>query len=178
MQSVIFPTKNGNRILLFGSTLKHGLYFDYWNQLLSTHMRICYLDFHEVALCCYLVIHIERLLRSLQLFYVNLWPIYWIPLVSVCNWSCKSLSLKPLPSNWWCFLSVQTILSLSQESHSHVHRVRHNRLLVQYHSCPIWPPLLLLALTCSLRFPLQLLSVNQPYSLLTFRVSHRNFFLA
>jgi hypothetical protein len=47
-------------------------------------MRICYLDFHEVGLCCYLVIlHIENLLRPLQLVYCPVWPIYWLSLVLV-----------------------------------------------------------------------------------------------
>jgi hypothetical protein len=31
-------------------------------------MRACYLDCHEAGLCCYLVMHIENLLRPLQLF--------------------------------------------------------------------------------------------------------------
>jgi hypothetical protein len=44
-------------------------------------MRICYLDCHEAGLCCYLVIHIENLLRQLQLFYFHLCPIYWLSLV-------------------------------------------------------------------------------------------------
>jgi hypothetical protein len=66
-----------NRTLLFGSTLlKHGLHFDYWNQPLNMCMRIWHLDCHEDGLCCYLVIHIENLLRPLQLFYFHLWPIY------------------------------------------------------------------------------------------------------
>jgi hypothetical protein len=30
---------------------------------------------------CYLVIHIETLLRPLHLFYFHLWPIYWLSLV-------------------------------------------------------------------------------------------------
>jgi hypothetical protein len=32
-------------------------------------MRVCYLDCHEAGLWCYLVIHVENLLRPLQLFY-------------------------------------------------------------------------------------------------------------
>jgi hypothetical protein len=31
-------------------------------------MRLRYLGCHEAGLCCYLVIHIENLLRPLQLF--------------------------------------------------------------------------------------------------------------
>jgi hypothetical protein len=69
-----------NRTLLFGSThLKHGRHFGYWNQHLNMRMSVCYKDFfyfekinvykkglgnahpvypdyHEVRLCCYLVI--------------------------------------------------------------------------------------------------------------------------
>jgi hypothetical protein len=41
-------------------------------------MRVCYLDWHEAGLCCYLVIHIEN---PLQLFYFYLCPIYWLSLV-------------------------------------------------------------------------------------------------
>jgi hypothetical protein len=41
-------------------------------------MRICYPDSHEAWMCCYLVIHIENLLHSLQLFYFHLWCIYWL----------------------------------------------------------------------------------------------------
>jgi hypothetical protein len=66
--------------LLFSSIfLKHGHHFAYWNQHLNMHMCICYLDCHEVGLCCHLVIHIENLLHPLQLFYFHLWPIYWQP---------------------------------------------------------------------------------------------------
>jgi hypothetical protein len=59
---VLLPTKTPNRTLLFGNTLlRHGTQFDYWNQSLNMSMRVCYLDCHEVGLCCYLVIHIENL---------------------------------------------------------------------------------------------------------------------
>jgi hypothetical protein len=44
-------------------------------------MRICYLDCQEPELCCYLVIHTENLLRSVQLFYFHLWSVYWLSLV-------------------------------------------------------------------------------------------------
>jgi hypothetical protein len=43
-------------------------------------MCVCYLDCHKVGLCGYLVIHIETLWRSLQLFYFHLWSIYWLSL--------------------------------------------------------------------------------------------------
>jgi hypothetical protein len=39
-------------------------------------MRVCYLDCHEAGLCCYLVIHIETLLRPLQLFHFHLTPLH------------------------------------------------------------------------------------------------------
>jgi hypothetical protein len=74
------PQKKHNRTLLLGSILiKHGRHFDYWNQPLNIGMRVCYLDGHEVGLCCYLVIHTENLLHALQLFYFHLWHIYWLP---------------------------------------------------------------------------------------------------
>jgi hypothetical protein len=70
---VLLPIKNHNRTLLFGSMpLKHGRNFDYRNQRLNMRMRVCFLDCHEAGLCCYLVIHIETLLRPLQLFYFHL----------------------------------------------------------------------------------------------------------
>jgi hypothetical protein len=37
------------------------------------------------GLCCYIVIHIENLLRQLQLFYFYLWPVYWLSLGIPCN---------------------------------------------------------------------------------------------
>jgi hypothetical protein len=52
--------------------LKHIRHFDYWNQPLNMRMRVCYQDYHEAGLCCYLVIYIGNLL---QLFYFHLWPI-------------------------------------------------------------------------------------------------------
>jgi hypothetical protein len=85
-----------NRMLLFGTTrLKHGRHFGYWNQHLNMRMRVCYQDFfilkekciykeglgHEAGLCCYLLIHIENLLRPLRLFYFHLWRTYWLSLV-------------------------------------------------------------------------------------------------
>jgi hypothetical protein len=80
------PQKTHNRILLLGSSLlKHSHHFDYWNQPLNMRMRVCYRDYHEAGLCCYLVVHIENLLRLLQLFYFHLWPIYWLSLVYLKN---------------------------------------------------------------------------------------------
>jgi hypothetical protein len=75
----LLPTKKThNRTLLFCSILlKHGRHVDCGNQPLSMRIRICYLDCHESGPCCYLVIHIENLLRPLLLFYFHLWRIYW-----------------------------------------------------------------------------------------------------
>jgi hypothetical protein len=68
---------------LFVSTLlKHGRHSDYWNQSLNMRMRVCYLDYHEAGMCCYLVIHLENLWRPLQLSYFHLWPIYRLYYIS------------------------------------------------------------------------------------------------
>jgi hypothetical protein len=65
-----------NRMLLFGSTLLMLIrYFYYGNQPLNMLMHVCYLDYLEDGLCCYLVIHVEILCRPLQLFYFHLLPI-------------------------------------------------------------------------------------------------------
>jgi hypothetical protein len=87
LQWVILPTKESRyRTLFFGSThLKDGRHFDYCNQPLNMRMRVCYLDCHKAGLCYYLVIHIENLLRPLELFYLHLWRIYWLSLV-FCNY--------------------------------------------------------------------------------------------
>jgi hypothetical protein len=42
------------------------------NQPLNMRMRVWYLHCPEAGLCCYLVIHIENVLRPLQLFYFHL----------------------------------------------------------------------------------------------------------
>jgi hypothetical protein len=74
--------KTLNRALFFGSIpLKHSRQFDYRNRPLNMCMRVCYLDRHEAGLCCYLVIHIENLLRLIRLFYFHLWHIYWLSVV-------------------------------------------------------------------------------------------------
>jgi hypothetical protein len=71
-----------NITMLFGSIiLKYCRHFDYWNQPLNMRVPICYLDYHETELCCYLVIQVETLLHPLQLFYFHLWLIYWLCLV-------------------------------------------------------------------------------------------------
>jgi hypothetical protein len=76
------PQKTHNRTLLFGRTLlKHGHHPAYWNQPLNIRMSVCYQECREGGLRCYLMIHIENLLRPLQLFYFHLWPIYWLSLV-------------------------------------------------------------------------------------------------
>jgi hypothetical protein len=70
------PQKRITTLLIGSTLLKHGRHFDYWNEPLNMRMRVCYLDYHEAGLCCYLVLHIENLLRPLHLFYFNLWYIY------------------------------------------------------------------------------------------------------
>jgi hypothetical protein len=78
---VVLPAlqKTHNRTLLFGRILlKHGRHFDYANQPLTMRMCICYLHCHEAGRWWYLVIHIKNLLRTLQLLYFHLWPIYWL----------------------------------------------------------------------------------------------------
>jgi hypothetical protein len=35
-------------------------------------MRVCYLECHEAGPCCYLVLHIDNLLRPLQPFHFYL----------------------------------------------------------------------------------------------------------
>jgi hypothetical protein len=71
---------------------------DYWNQPLNMRVRVCYLDCHEAGLCCYLMIHIEKLLRPLQLLYFPLWLIHWLSLVHLvvnevrCRWSSQYLT--------------------------------------------------------------------------------------
>jgi hypothetical protein len=79
---VLFPTKKHKTLLFGNALLKHGHHFDYWNQPLNIFMPICYLDSHEAGLCCYIMIHIENLLRPLHLFYFHLWPVYWLSLVT------------------------------------------------------------------------------------------------
>jgi hypothetical protein len=66
LQRVLLPPKTHNRTPIFGGILlKHGRHFDYCNPPLNLSMLVCYLDCHESGLCCYLVIHIENLLRPL-----------------------------------------------------------------------------------------------------------------
>jgi hypothetical protein len=50
----LMPTKEKhNKTLLFGNILlKQGTIFYYWNQSLNMRMWVCYLDCHEVGLCC------------------------------------------------------------------------------------------------------------------------------
>jgi hypothetical protein len=97
--------KTQNRKLHFGITLlKQGRHFDYWNQPLNMCMRVCYVDCHETGLCCYLVMHIEKLLRPLQLFYFHLWHIYWISLfhkVTCINIDNMTNDIKVSRSTWW-----------------------------------------------------------------------------
>jgi hypothetical protein len=56
---VLLPTRAHNRtLLIFTTLLKRGHYFHYCNLPLNMSLRVCYLDYHEAGLCCYLVIHI------------------------------------------------------------------------------------------------------------------------
>jgi hypothetical protein len=106
---VLLPTKPHNRTLFFGSTLKHGRHFDYWNQHLNMRMCVCHLDYHETGLCCRLVIHIENLLCPLQLFYFHLWPIYWLS------------SITPLIPLKYSVFSLHTILTINRNYFSKRH---------------------------------------------------------
>jgi hypothetical protein len=64
-----------NRTLLLGSILlKRGRHFDYWNQPLTTSMRLCYLDCHEAGLCCYLVQNLWKPIKSLPFLTYLLTP--------------------------------------------------------------------------------------------------------
>jgi hypothetical protein len=96
--------KAHNRTLLFGNTLlKNGRHFDYWNQPVNMRMRVCYVDYREAGLCCYLVIHIENLLRQLQLFYFHLCPIItYSPSHRVAGWMNDELKriLKEVVVVW------------------------------------------------------------------------------
>jgi hypothetical protein len=77
-----WPQNTHNRTMFFGSILvKHCRHFDYWNQPLNMRMLVSYLDCHEAGPCCYIAIHIENLLRPLELFYFHLWSIYWLSFV-------------------------------------------------------------------------------------------------
>jgi hypothetical protein len=86
-------------------------HFTYCNQLLNMCMHVCYIDCHGVGLCCYLVIHIENLLRPLQLFYFHLWSIYRLSLIvkepGIFSFSYPEWPWGPpsLLSNgyWWLF---------------------------------------------------------------------------
>jgi hypothetical protein len=90
-----------NRTLLFGSILvKYGCHFDYWNQPLNMRIRVCYLDCLEGGLCCYLVIHIENLLRPLQLLYFQL----WLSLV---------LLISPTRATWPAHSTIPDVIALT-----------------------------------------------------------------
>jgi hypothetical protein len=73
-----------NRTLLFGSILlKHGPRLDYWNKPLNMRMCVCYLDWHEAGLCCYVVICRKRstsitvVLLPFMTYLLNLLRILW-----------------------------------------------------------------------------------------------------
>jgi hypothetical protein len=120
------PQKTHNRTLLFGSSLLNdGRHFDYWNQPLNLRIRVCCLDCHEAGLCCYVVIHIETLLRPLQLFYFHLWPIYWLSLVEppssvLKNTRDKSQEAGITPQN--VLLSIATITRTSNPTQKDWHQ--------------------------------------------------------
>jgi hypothetical protein len=104
-----FAHKTHKRTLVFGSIfLKHCRHFASWNQPLNMCMLVCYLDCHESGLCCYLVIHVEHLLLSLQLFHFRLWPIYWLSLV-------PALIQRPGKGILY-FMAIITALSLCMSS--------------------------------------------------------------
>jgi hypothetical protein len=94
-----------NKTLFFVSRLlKNGRHFDYWHHPLNTRMGVCYLDCHEAGLCCYLVIHIEKLLCPLQPFCFHLCPVYWLSLITwrrfrylmtLCTSECRTERQKP-----------------------------------------------------------------------------------
>jgi hypothetical protein len=65
-------------------------------------MRFCYLDCPEAGLCCYLVIHTENLLHSLQQFYFHLWLIYWLSLVHTCTYRRISSLVTFLLVSYYC----------------------------------------------------------------------------
>jgi hypothetical protein len=96
LHGVLLATKNAQQ----KAALWYVRHFDYWNLPLNVSMRVSYLDCHEARLCCYLVTHIENLLRSLLLFYFHLWPIYWFSLADDGIWgygvqSSKESKLHP-----------------------------------------------------------------------------------
>jgi hypothetical protein len=109
---VLLSIKTHNRTLLFGSILKYGRHFDYWNKPLNMRMRVYYLDCHKAGLCYYLVIHIENLLHPLHLFYFHLWPIYWLALVRGCQIISdrkeKQNEMEPNPDIYFWFLQENT----------------------------------------------------------------------
>jgi hypothetical protein len=70
---VLLLTRNARQnTAVIGSTLlKNGCHLYYRNQLLNMRICVCCLDSYEAEHCCYLVIHLENLLHSLQLFYFH-----------------------------------------------------------------------------------------------------------
>jgi hypothetical protein len=64
-------------------------------------MHVCYLGCHEAGLCCYLLTHIENLLRPLQLFYFHLWPIYSPSYVFILKPSLHEDFSVSFHKPWW-----------------------------------------------------------------------------
>jgi hypothetical protein len=108
--------KNARTTLLFDSTLlKHSRHFDYWNQPRNISMLVCYRNCHETGLCCYLMIYIWNLLRPLQLFYFQLWPIYWLSLIWIRLTDRKlNLSEEDYAGSYWtnCYLQYEAVEKL------------------------------------------------------------------
>jgi hypothetical protein len=87
--------KKHNRTLFFSiALLEHGHHFGYWKQPMNMSMRLCYLACHDAGLCCYLVVHIESLLRPLPLFYFHLWCIYWLFVVTSYKFNINPSSMS------------------------------------------------------------------------------------
>jgi hypothetical protein len=92
--------KTHNRTLLSSRILlKRGRHFDYWNQPLDMRMCLYYLDSHEAALCCYLVIQKKKLTlpRAMEAkLTVKKSSVFWD--ITLCiplkvNWSFGGTSL-------------------------------------------------------------------------------------
>jgi hypothetical protein len=118
-----------NRTPLFSTTLlKRGRHFDYWNQPLNMCMRAYYLGGNAAGLCSYLAIHIETLLHPLQLFYFQLWPIYWLSFIF------SEQSLEVQRSSWHfvtCFWYWEGLLALPKSVLD---------LLLSVHDSLFWKP--------------------------------------
>jgi hypothetical protein len=79
---VLLPRKkNAQQNSFFGSIRpKHGRHFDYWNQPLNMHMRVCYLLSWSWTVLLPNDTHIKRF-TSITAVYLHLWPVYCLTLV-------------------------------------------------------------------------------------------------